>query len=330
MKPPIVLAEQGHFWIGVEVDKTERGHVVDGTQMYVEYQIPAEQTKPYPLVFIHGGGGQGTDWTATPDGRPGWSTLALQQGYAVYIVDRPGHGRAARHPAAPGAPLPTVDGLGVHFAGGRNPSHTQWPGTGLEDDPAVAVLLASASGGMPPFPAHHALMRIRGAQLLDRIGPSILITNSAGCAPGWLMADARPAQVRAVVAIEPLVPNMAWGIADGFLTYDPPVDGPDDLGLAQVPPGPPVPMERLQPEPPRRLAHLAQVPIAVVTSEASFANALDPATIAYLRQAGCSVDHVRLGELGIHGNGHLSMMEKNNEEVLGAVLNWVEDHATRD
>ena len=31
--------------------------------------------------MVHGGGGQGTDWMGTPDGRPGWATYFLQEGY---------------------------------------------------------------------------------------------------------------------------------------------------------------------------------------------------------------------------------------------------------
>ena len=53
---------------------------------------------PYPIVIVHGGGGQGLDWLARPDGGPGWVTYLLQEGYRVYLVDRPGHGRSPFHP----------------------------------------------------------------------------------------------------------------------------------------------------------------------------------------------------------------------------------------
>ena len=69
-----------------------------GTQMYVEYQIPAKVKHPYPIVLVHGGGGQGLDWMGTPDGRRGWATMLLEEGYKVYVVDRPGHGRSPYHP----------------------------------------------------------------------------------------------------------------------------------------------------------------------------------------------------------------------------------------
>src|SRR5206468_12694175 len=83
------LAEWSYFWIGVERAELARGTVVNGKQMYVEYMIPAQLRHPYPIVMVHGGGGQGTDWMGTPDGRPGWAQYFVQEGYAVYVVDRP-------------------------------------------------------------------------------------------------------------------------------------------------------------------------------------------------------------------------------------------------
>jgi pimeloyl-ACP methyl ester carboxylesterase len=95
---PLDLAEWSFFWVGVERAEIPRGTVINGKQMYVEYQIPAQVKHPYPIVLVHGGGGQGTDWMCCPDGRPGWATLLVQEGYKVYVVDRPGHGRSPYHP----------------------------------------------------------------------------------------------------------------------------------------------------------------------------------------------------------------------------------------
>ena len=39
----------------------------------------------------------------------------------------------------------------------------------------------------------------------------------------------------------------------------------------------------------------------------------------YLAQARVKTDLIRLQEKGIHGNGHLMMIEKNNLEVAGVV-----------
>ena len=60
------LAEWSYFWVGVDRAELARGTVVNGKQMYVEYMIPAAVKHPYPIVLVHGGGGQGTDWMGTP------------------------------------------------------------------------------------------------------------------------------------------------------------------------------------------------------------------------------------------------------------------------
>ena len=64
--------------------------------MYVEFQVPQNLAHPYPVVMIHGGSQTGTNFTGTPDGREGWAQYFLRRGYAVYMVDQVGAGRAAQ------------------------------------------------------------------------------------------------------------------------------------------------------------------------------------------------------------------------------------------
>lgn len=47
-----------------------------------------------PILFIHGGGGSGTTFRATPDGRLGWADLLAQRGYQSWVTDWPGAGRS--------------------------------------------------------------------------------------------------------------------------------------------------------------------------------------------------------------------------------------------
>jgi pimeloyl-ACP methyl ester carboxylesterase len=79
--------------------------------------------------MMHGGGFQGTEWFDTPDGRPGWAQRLVEAGYAVLVIDRPGHGRSPYHTdtlGPMGPPFSYESGRQIYFPGddGR---HTQWP-----------------------------------------------------------------------------------------------------------------------------------------------------------------------------------------------------------
>ena len=49
----------------------------------------------------------------------------------------------------------------------------------------------------------------------------------------------------------------------------------------------------------------------------------DHCTSKFLTQAGVKHQFVRLPEVGIRGNGHMMMLEKNNLEVAAFLGGWV-------
>src|SRR5437870_1378514 len=91
---PISIARQGYLFAGGKYSTVNGRQVMSG-QLYAEFQIPSTRSHPWPLVMIHGGSQSGTNFTGTPDGREGWAQFFLRQGYATYVVDQPGRGRAA-------------------------------------------------------------------------------------------------------------------------------------------------------------------------------------------------------------------------------------------
>ena len=113
-----------------------------------------------------------------------------------------------------------------------------------------------------------------------------------------------------------------WVLDDAPITSDPPAADPAELRLVteEAAGGPP---RTLQAEPARRLSALAQVPIGVVTSPNSMFRSFDDHLVAFLEQAGCQVDSVRLEDHGVLGNGHGMMVERNNREVLQVILDWL-------
>src|SRR5256885_7338356 len=91
---PLTIGKQGNFYIGGKYVESKGDRPMVG-QAYVQYQIPARQLHPYPIVMVHGGSQTGSGWISTPDGRDGWATYFLRQGYAVYVVDQVARGRSA-------------------------------------------------------------------------------------------------------------------------------------------------------------------------------------------------------------------------------------------
>jgi hypothetical protein len=116
-----------------------------------------------------------------------------------------------------------------------------------------------------------------------------------------------------------------WGLTVLALDYEPSA-GPNASLLQTVVVPPDVRTHTsciLQAEPARKLPKLVQVPVLVVTGEASYHSSYDYCTVNYLRQTGVQVTYLDLGRVGIHGNGHFAFMELNNLEIAGLVHEWL-------
>lgn len=326
----------------------ESGKQVMAGAMYVERIAPVGPSRPLPLVFFHGAAQTATNWMTTPDGRPGWADYFAGQGYVVYLVDQPARGRSAFHPGIDGAirnfPAPVIETL---FTASETlgswpqaKTHTQWPGSGPKrgrmGDPVFDQFYATQVEYLASNVETQTLVQAAGAALLDRIGPAILVTHSQAGAFGWLLADARPKLVRAIVALEPLGPPFEdavlgtgkarpWGPTDIRLTYDPPAAEATDLKTArdEKPDGTDLAVCVLQAAPARQLPNLKGIPIVVLATEASYHAVYDHCTAKYLKQAGADVTFTRLGDVGLRGNGHMLMLELNSLDIARYVDDWV-------
>ena len=66
------------------------------------------------------------------------------------------------------------------------------------------------------------------------------------------------------------------------------------------------------------------MPIAVVTSEASYHAPYDHCTVKFLQQAGVKPTWLKLADLGIKGNSHNMMQEKNSDDIAAVIYQWLE------
>jgi pimeloyl-ACP methyl ester carboxylesterase len=353
---PLSIAKTGYFFAGGKYVETKDGPVLAG-QAYVEYFIPEKRTHPYPIVMIEGCCGSGAGYMGTPDGRDGWGQYFLSKGYAVYIMDQVGRGRSPYVDAVYGrksvrSPKEIERDFISYEKYNLYPQaklHTQWPGSGTVGDPLFDQFMAEMQPMVGDSKLREALNRDATIALLDNIGPAILMPHSQSAAPVWLTADARPQLVKALLMVEAgtssfyevkLVGAPEWfkdgdlskpyGVTYAPITYDPPVKGVEDFGLVRQenPDTPDLPRCWRQQEPPHKLINFKNIPTLQMSAEASFGAPTAHCNAAFLKQAGVPVDFVRLAEIGIRGNGHFLMLEKNNLEIAAVIAEWLNKRVT--
>lgn len=343
-----VFATQDFFYVGGKYVGPPGKEQMTG-QMYVEVLRPIHITRKYPLIFIHGGKLTATCWMSTPT-RAGWADYFLGKGYVVYLVDQPARGRSAYHPSLNGRLstffAPDAERRITRTEDSREwpqaVKHTQWLGGGRMGDPDFDEFFAIQVDSLASAIEIQTLAAAAGVALLDKIGPAILITHSQAGPIGWLIADRRPSLVKGIIAIEPSGPpfrnivvkedsrrwGLPWGIADISLAYSPPIETPDELRpvAESAPDGPDLSVCWMQADPPHKLLHLQNIPIAVVSSESSFTSPYNHCASKFLTQAGVANSYIALAQYGIHGNGHMMMLEKNNLEIAALLNRWLRNH----
>ena len=349
------VARHGFFYAGGKYvgELGEEKESTMGGAMYVEVMVPKQIRSPYPVVFLHGAGQTGVDWLQTPDGRPGWAYNFLDMGYVVYLQDFPARGRSQYVPGVDGVPgklnlnIRTAANLEETFTASASRAdfpqakkHTQWPGSGrmgdkVFDDFARTQVQFLAGG------RQETLTRDANIALLDMINtPVILLTHSQGGAFGWLIADARPNLVKAIITAEPAAPpikgvdtskltyndggGLSWGVANSPITYDPPVQNPSELQTAldgKTEPGKVACY--LQQEPARKLKNLQNIPVLFLNGEGGYHRVYDHCLAKWLNQAGVKTEYVEMEKVGLPGNGHMMMLEKNSADIAKYMGSWL-------
>jgi pimeloyl-ACP methyl ester carboxylesterase len=349
------IASTGFFYVGGKYVGAPGKEVMDGAE-YVEVMVPKKIRHAYPIVFFHGAGQTGTDWLQTPDGRPGWAYFFIKQGYTVYMVDFPARGRSTYNPSADGDGALTIrtglqleqiwTDIGAQGNWPQAKKFTQWPGDGPNKgkmgdpvfDDFARTQVQFLQGGKQAelnLDAHIAL--------LEKIGsPVILITHSQGGEFGWQVADARPKLVKAIISAEPGGPQIGnvdiakmaysgpgsykWGVTSLPLHYDPPISDPAELQpvLEEKASDPDTVPCYLQKEPAHKLINMKDIPVLDVSTQASYHRVFDSCIPKWLNQAGVKTQYVKLEDVGITGNEHELMLDKNSDEIAKFFADWLD------
>jgi pimeloyl-ACP methyl ester carboxylesterase len=312
---PITLRGMGSFHIGgrlVEVTGKPVREVTFGAggvpakldpnglyqveQMYVQYFLPKDRKGKLPLLMWHGGGLTGATYETTPDGREGWMNMFIRKGWDTYVSDAVERGRSGFAP-------PDIWKGEPAFLTNANP----WerfrigPGPGSFDrDPAKRKV---NPGSQFPIEAYDNFVKqvvprwtntddaIIAAyiELVDKLCPCVILFHSQAGAFGFKVAQARPDKVKALIAVEPAVAG----------------DKDKAAAIKDIPVlmmfGDFIPQDTRWPK--------------------MRANDLD--YVAAVRAAGGKVDVVNLPEIGIKGNSHMLMMDKNNAVTADLIQKWL-------
>ncbi len=278
-----------------------RGHVtVDN--VYATYQYPVEQRYPYPILFNSGGGHTARFYDTTPDGREGWLTTFLREGFPTYGVDRVNTGRsgtdickinAVKLGKAPVAELPAINRYAfesswVTFRWGPKFGEP-FPDTQFPVEAAETYYPQTISTYRDPQETRKSVAAF--AALIDKVdSPVIIQTWSSSGLLGYLTAIERPEKVKGILAVESSV--TAFG------------DIPED-----------------------KLPVLARIPIIIVIGDrAPDRVEASRAFEKKMKALGGDVTIDVLPENGIHGNGHTLAAEKNNRQIMFRMIAWMEGH----
>ncbi|KAK8073644.1 hypothetical protein PG994_004543 [Apiospora phragmitis] len=339
------------FYVGGKYIQDDQGtHTLQG-QMYVEHLLPkpAIENRPFPLLFIHGGTRTGIgsllafipsydvernlDWLTKPDGNPGWSSFFLARGYEIYIVDVPFRGRIPWHPGNGNMIVFGAEQAQKTFTASERYDiwpqaklHTQWPGSGVIGDPVFDAFYASTVQMLGDALQQELASQAACAALLDRIGrPVVMIGHSQGGTVPYLTADPVGPPFSKVTLVK--LPGFPYSITHAPITHEPPVTNTDeDLVKTVVQPDSPDSMDCVlqagSPQP-RTLVNLVNIPVLLVTTQASYHAQYDWGTVAYLKQAGVPTEHLKLKDRGILGNGHMMVLEMNSDMVAAEIETWI-------
>jgi pimeloyl-ACP methyl ester carboxylesterase len=242
--------------------------------------------------------------------------------------------------------------------------HTQWPGKGERGDAAFDQYFASEVPGMESRIIQTEGTVDGLAKLLDKIGPAIVLVHSQSGAYAWPLTQARPNLVKAIVAAEPAGPpvhdvvvksvkrfDVGWekatkqtdddyfrdnpgvkpyGLSNAPIAYTPAVTSQSPLQFEQQAKPERRDLARCwrQKEPARKLVAVGDRPVMVLEAEASFYAGYNHCNVEYLRQAGVPVTFIKLADLGIRGNGHMMMMEKNSDAIAQVIADWLDKAVT--
>jgi pimeloyl-ACP methyl ester carboxylesterase len=266
--------------------------------MYVQYVKLAQPKGSVPILMWHGGGLTGVTWETKPDGKPGWQLFFLRAGHDVYVSDAVERGRAswARYPE-----IFTSEPLFRTKKQAWEDFRIGAPGS-YKLNAAERVALPGQlfpteafdqffKQGVPRWSTTDVQIQAAYNQLVQKVCPCVIVVHSQGGNFGFNAALTAPDKVKALIAIEPSGAPKPEAAADGKLKAVPHLVVWGDF--------------------------IGQSPLwqRFVPASQNYA--------AALRAAGGVGDWWDLPKMGVAGNTHMLMMDKNSDQIAQMIQKWL-------
>jgi pimeloyl-ACP methyl ester carboxylesterase len=320
---PLVIESQGSFFVGGE-SKTANalsantagpgaGDAGDVTinQMYVQFQKPVNAAQHAPVVMVHGCCLSSKTWETTPDGRMGWNEYFVRKGHSVYLADQSSRARsgfdatkitAVKMGKVPPSELPNIfmashqtSWLLFRFGPTFNTAFPDEQFPVQAADELYKQMIPDLNGFLPtPNPTW-----INMAALAVQLKGAVLIGHSES---GFFPEQAAlidPTGVKGIVSIE-----MACET-------------------------------KLKPE---QISTIAKIPTLIMFGDhlsdvpGRFATIwpanLDTCNefVKQVNDAGGDAQMMYLPKMGIKGNSHMLMQDKNSLQLADLILGWMDEH----
>ena len=306
---PITIQKQGSFSIGGKVLGDPDARSLHCDHGYVDYQIPVNPRR-INLVMWHSAAA--TAWLNRWDGGEGYQSIFLRRGYPVYIWDGPQVGRAnwgcTEHTYEPGIGRDQQNFIAWRF-GAQYPNW--FDGVQFPTKDAEAWNQASRARYLEFDTVENAQMQSdAAAKLLDKIGPSVALTNSAGGMRAILTA-LKTNNMAAIVMYE----NVGYVYPQG--------EGPGGPvgGFGPIE----VPLEEFK--------KLTKVPMQMVWGDntdksANFTNyvKLSKLFAEKINKYGGKAQVLMLPDAGLKGNTHIPFADMNNVAVADLLSKFLAEH----
>jgi pimeloyl-ACP methyl ester carboxylesterase len=322
LKKPLVIASQGSFFVGGEKKSNTpppggRGALLAAgditvNQMYVQYQIPPRGDRHLPVVMVHGCCLSSKTWETTPDGRMGWDEYFVRRERAVYLADQVSRARsgfdasainAVKAGAQPASALPniiaathqvawTVFRFGPTY--GKTFPDGQFPVEAVDE--LYKQMIPDLNALLPnPNPTWKNM-----AALAVQLNGAILMGHSESGFFPQQAALLNPSGIRGMISIEMPCP---------------------DLSAEQI-------------------ATLAKIPTLVMFGDhlgdvqggpANWAQSLESCNtyVKKVKDAGGDAVMMYLPQMGIKGNSHMLMQDRNSLQLADLIIDWIDRHVER-